>query len=1258
MKTLTQIENALKSINDAVFQTLVNHLLYLQGYKFIGSPGAVVAKEKTSKGTPDSFFFDEDNNKYIFVECTTKEKLEKNKSFFQKLSNDIDHCFDEGKTGIPNEKIAKVVLACNEKITVEEHSLLNAKVSSYCTEAKLELFNIQNLPMDISELPKLAEEYLGIQTIKGEIYPLEDFLLKTEKGLQPSLTNEFIGRETELGESLEALIKYDILLLTGSPGVGKSKLAVKILEELSKQDYVPIVIQSSVVSLWDDYQHLFLPGKRYIILFDDANKSVANLEYLLSKLAGPNSFSAKLVITSRDYVKRQISNKLDHYTFKELNISEFKNGEIEKIIVSALPDLQYHTDIKHKIVDLSKGNARVALMATYSVTPDAETNYLTSPVLLYEKYFKKISEEIGIFNDPLILKSLAIVSFFGVLDRNNEKIKEDLFSKFGVDWNGLWAAIIELHNSEIVDVYADEVVRVSDQVLASYAFYKCFIDDRSAVINYADWIVTFVEKYSNKIRNTLIDINNTFTDQHIKDLVLPHLNKVAEQFTSDHQEYAFYNLFWFYKGLDCLVYIRKWIQSIPQEDLPETFTFNYVNDDHVYASSYFELLKDFWHHPNELFKSSLELTLALAYKQPSRIPEILKFLHDHFSFKVQDLHRGYRRQQLLFDVLLDDKWTGSQRVIANGIFLNLSEVFFGWHFTEYGPTKGHEFTYYNFDLYKSEALMYLRARMLNQLYHLFDAENEQFPKLLAKIVSPRGDIDKSIYVDELPMYEKIISDKLDSAQYSHCKFVIALSEHLSKIGTEFPESWNNFINSDIIKLSNLLRLDRMDRSKSLTESRKEKQKEIEDFVNINDWPSLEKHLIYINVLYNQEKASTRWYIEPSVTAIYLAIARKDRSYFESALRLHFNEKVNFPLGSAVFHIPLKEGIIKGEDLLHIIDCYEFKEKFFWKSVLATSLPEGQINEHFIKLLLELFQNNDNSVNVHHMSDYLKYWTAFEAYKTGNRELEQHNIITYLTSVILSKNGRTKGDFGYDFCSECVSYFSSHTDLLKSAYWAQYEIDPDFDYEEKELKAILNLDRYFIHHSFKSDIVGLGYLAKIDLSDVNTSLLWEYPEYEELIESLLLEILEKERFSFSYEDAFFNLFKSRISDENYEEKVKSFILKLTHKHFDNDKMILILIEVVYNDYRDWLIFYYRELLLLRKDIEITKKIIFGRGANTVGSWVPVYQKKIDFYLEIINMIKALPDLLDYAEHIAYFEQKIKWKKQDIKSEEKRDFMDHS
>ncbi|MDR6546755.1 hypothetical protein J2810_002815 [Chryseobacterium rhizosphaerae] len=1255
MNTITQIENALKAINQASFQTLVNHLLYLQGNKFIGAPGAVVGKEKTSKGTPDSFFVNED--KYIFVECTTKERLGESKSFFDKLSKDVDHCFKEDVTTIEKEKIEKVILACNEKISAEEHKLLNTKVKSYNPDTKFEVLNIQNLPLLIFDIPKLAEEYLSIQIVKGDIYTLEEFLLKTEKSLQPSLTNEFIGREEELKNSIEALKKYDILLLSGGAGVGKSKLAVKILKELSRDNYVPIVIQSSGVSLWDDYQHLFLPGKQHIILFDDANKSINNLTYLLSKIEASQSYSVKVIVTSRDYVKKQVSLTLDNYSYKEFNIPEFKDEEIGKIIVAALPNLQYHSDIKRKIVDLAKGNARVALMATYSVTPDSETNYLSSPVLLYEKYFKKISEEIGIFNNPIILKSLAIVSFFGVLDRNNEELKMTLSNKFDIDWNELWTAIMKLHNSEILDVYSNEMVKLSDQVLATYAFYKCFIDDKSAVINYAEWIATFIEKVSNRIRATLIDVNNTFVYYHVRDLVLPHLNEVIKQIKSDEELYAFYSLFWFYKGRDCLLYLKKWIENLPQEEYPETLKFSYVHNDHTYATKHFELLKSFWTHPNELFKPSLELTLALLDKQPSRLPEILKFIHEDFKYKLEDREHGYLRQNLLLNIFLDGKLNNVQKTFANGIFLNLSEALLGWHYTEFGSAKGHAFTIYNFDLYKSDELIKLRERILNQVYHLFESENEQVQKTLQQIIYPGGDIDKSIYVEELPIYQKLISEKLDNKQYAHCKFVSVLAKHLTEAGTAYPENWNEFIESDVRKLSKFLKPDWEYREgKSIQESEKEKRQEFDAFVKATDWQSLEKFLLNIDALYKQQKDNNGWHIESAVTDIYISIARKNKSEFENALKLFFSGKVLFPLRATVINIALLENIMTGKELLDIMSDYEFQGKPYWESVLIIMLPEGQVNDVFLKLLINTFIKPDEYIYIHRMLDYLKYEATFEEYKKENPELENHNIITYLTSIILTKTRKTRRDFGFDFCADCSSYFTKHPQLLKDAYWAQYEIDSHFDYEGRELKALLDLDKNFINDSLKNGKIGLGYSSNLRLEKINTSTLWEYEEYEELIEDLLLTALEKERYTFIVEEDIYSLFSFKNVNENRTEKAKSLIIKLTQKHNNNEKIVLMLIEVVYHNFNGWFIEYFREFLLINKDVTLTKKINFGRSESWSGSRVPLIQKKIEFYQDILKMINALPNILDYSEHIDYFEQKIGWKKKEIEDEQRRDFME--
>ncbi|KUF41715.1 hypothetical protein AS361_01490 [Myroides marinus] len=1243
MNTIPQIENALKTINQAKFQILVNHLLYLQGHNYIGAPGAVIGKEKTSKGTPDSFYFE--NGKYIFVECTTQEKLGKSKLFINKLLSDIDHCFNQKQTTISKEKIEKIILACTEKVSPKEFQQLQEKVKSYNNNTEFELINIQNLPKKLFDFPQLINEYFEIEIIKGEIYTLQEFLLKTKKGLQPSLINEFIGRENELQDSLKALEKYDILFLSGSAGVGKSKLAVKILEELSKDNYTPIVIQSSEVSLWDDYQKLFQAGQQYIILFDDANKSIQNLIYILSKIVSPKSYTAKIIITSRDYVKKEISKLLDNnYSYKEFNISEFNDEDINKIICAAQPQLNYHSNIKRKIVELAKGNARVALMATYSVTVESEINYLNNPVLLYEKYFNKIAYELEIFKKPIILQSLAIVSFFGRINKNNTELKEILSTQFNIDWDELWLAIIELHDNEILDLYANEIVKVSDQVLATYAFYKCFIDHENSVINYDKWIIAFMEKYEHRISLTLIDVNNTFEYRHIKELVLPHLNQIIINLKSDLELYLFYNVFWFYKKENCLLYLKDWITNLNQEQIPETFNFHYTTNNHTIATNKFNLLKGFWNHPDELLKISIELTFELLNKEPSRLPEVLKFLIDDFKYKIEDTENAYFRQNKLLDILLSNEINETQKKLADGIFHHIAEILIGWHQTVI-ESRGNSLRFYNFSLYKSEDLLKLRARILNQVYNLASFDND---KILNKIVYPRGKMDKSIYLDELPIYNKIISDRLDKTQYAHCKFVSLLANHLTDIESKYPEYWNEFINSDIKKLSSFLEPN--------LESQKEKEQEFNDFVQTNNWQNLEDFLLKVNSLYSQQKNTKVWHIEQAVNEIFLCIARKNKFELEQALRLFFSGRVSFTLHISIIHIIFHENIMTAKELLSIMNDYEFKGKTYWESVLLAMIPEEQVNTFFLELLLRNFQRLDEYSYVSVMLDYVKYSTVFEQYKKGNTELKKHNVITYLTSILLTKTNKTEHILGSEFCANCASYFTKHSQLLKDAYWIQYRSESYYDFNNTELKTMMDFDRDFIKQSIKNDIIGLDFTKQLELKNINLEILWDYDEYQIIIEEIILIILDKKDPFDTAKENIISLFQLENATNERVERIKDLILKLTKKYSENENIILIFIKLIHGNYQEWFMEYFKAFLISNKNIKMIQRVNFDITETNYGSWVPVYEKEIKFFEDLIEMIKTLPNFLDYYQHISYYEERIICKKREIQQELKKDFIE--
>jgi len=1256
MNLIKQIETSLKSIDQSRFQNLINHLLHLQGKKFISAPGAVVGKEKTSKGAPDSFFVDGD--KYVFVECTTQERLGESKSFLKKLENDIDHCFNNKGTKISRKDIGQVILACNEKVSTEEFNTLKRKVQAYNHETSFEIFNIQNLPMQIYDFPGLSEQYLGVTIIKGEIHNLADFLTKTTKGLQPSLVNKFVGRENELEQSLSHLENVDVLLLTGAAGVGKSKLAISILEEFAKQHYIPIVIQSSAVPLWDDFVNLFQNGKNYIILFDDANKSVQNLTYLIDFIQKPKTTKLKVVITSRDYVKHHVVQRLENVRYRETVVEKLKDGVIEKIILDVLPNLNYYPDVRKKIVDLAKGNARVALMATYSVTPDAETNYLKNPVLLYEKYFEKVTAETEIFSKPIALQALAFVSFFGVLDKQNEEIALKLAEEFNVDWDELWTTILQLHDQEILDVYSDEVVKVSDQVLATYAFYKCFIDPESSVIDYAKWITGYIQSHTNRIKNTLIDVNNTFDYYHVKDLVNPHLQKIRLTVDDNELLYTFNSLFWFYQGYDTLIYIRQWIKDLPVEQVREELDFRYVHNDHTTPTKFFEILVNFWGYNNEFLRPAIELGVELVAKQPSRIPALLKFVNDYFSYRLEDLQYGYQRQNILLDVLLNESRSDLHQEIAGGIFLNISEKLFGWEFTEFGTTKGREFTYYNFSLYNSPKLLALRNSLLEGLYVLFESHTRQSEKLLEKIIHPGGQIDEQLYVAELPFYQKLVSDKFSPKQFTHCQFVKELVKKLKNSNCELPEEWNVFIHSDIMKIYGLFNADIEERrGKSWEQREQEKREQIQNYVSSRSWPEIESLIYSVDELYRQQDDSSRWSVESALSTLFIAIADRSKTEIEQSLKIFFSGELSSPLQTRVIYYLLNRKILLGQELIKLIEGCEAEEKrVYWIVSFMEALPEEQIDQVFLELLTKVFNESQVPLPLNRMLSFAKFDNAFQRFKQAHPEMNfgKHNIISYLTNVLLNKENQQWVSWGFHFCQECGEYFADHVHLLKRAYLYLRNRDRHFDYDGKEFEVVLKFDNNFFIEFVESKIADSAYLSSVDFEDLHVDYIWSSPNYEEIICKALNTIIDKSPFCDSWGHPSEELFAIKTLNDDLQFKVETFITNYIAKFHGEPIRIRVILNVVLHKFPNWFLTLLQQALLLNKDVEFLKRIYFSVGGVYTGSRVPRIQTEIDLCSEVIAMIKRLPDVLDYVDHVKYMEQKIGWLKKEIKDEQRREF----
>ena len=101
MSRLQLIEQKLLTIDSAGFQNLCDAYLTrrTQEIRSLNRTGSQFGKQKTVKGTPDTFFRLEDD-RLQFVEFTTKAD-----DILKKIKEDLDKCVDEDKIGIPKTEL-------------------------------------------------------------------------------------------------------------------------------------------------------------------------------------------------------------------------------------------------------------------------------------------------------------------------------------------------------------------------------------------------------------------------------------------------------------------------------------------------------------------------------------------------------------------------------------------------------------------------------------------------------------------------------------------------------------------------------------------------------------------------------------------------------------------------------------------------------------------------------------------------------------------------------------------------------------------------------------------------------------------------------------------------------------------------------------------------------------------------------------------------------------------------------------------------
>lgn len=1251
MANIQQIEQALVSINEATFQDLCDEYLYFSkdNLSAINRPGSQLGKKKTKKGTPDSFWL-LPNGKYIFAEYTTKNKKDSKLKFLNKLKEDVQKCLDYKSTHVNIEKIHKIILCFNSKINSKETEQINKIVAS--TNIVLEFISIDTLVRDIfSRYQHIAANYLDLKIDTGQILPPEIFIEEYSSAsvVTTPIDNEFFFREKEIESIQTKLFIDDIVILTGAPGVGKSKLALNFLTEWTKTNtnYKAYCISNKYVQIFEDINSQFAVGKNYILLIDDANRQTDNLLQVLSFLKSRRKGKIKILITVRDYALEYIKLQCTDYKASIVNITSLNDEQIKVILNS--PDFNItNNKFTDRILQIAKGNPRIAIMAARLALKSQNYNVLFDLFDLYNKYFQSFIKDNQVFGKKDLLKTLGLVSFFFSINMTNKMLLESIQHNFGISNDTFIENIAELEKIELLESTADNsIIKISDQVLSTYFFYKVFIQDK--LLDFKTLLFNYFPAYSNRFKESIVASSNDFGYKTILQPIEFILSDYIQSI-SDNEKHSllFFEIFWFLKPDETLSFVYKKIKQLTIVDNPVFLVERKNNNIDWNKDGYLNLLFSFYYYSIPLTTTALELSFEYVRRNPLHYEEVYKRISNTFSFSYEDQQEKFQRQKLLFNFLIAQ--AKRKNPVGLSMFFHLFPDMLKTEYTIHsGSWNRQTVSFYHYKIPATSHTYNVRRLLWNHIDKIFSWNKELAGEAIYMYIKPSTGTVKEVLAHELPWLIKTIRNHFNPQVFLHCYFVQSLIQRCIKLELNnpyFPGLKTNFYSRSykwykLIDWHNL-RNKEAHEYEDLDFDKFDRLKEVEIRYKFNFSKIIQfKEFYKVFVELSATPHIQTWGFHNSLDVIvHQTYLYNKKLAFDCLKEIQKQNNKTGYTPAKIFKTVIEDSVEVSEVCFELIIREEYNWKHNWVLSFFHFIEPDSIKKFHVNTLLHAYRHTETFL----FFDF-KLLEKFQPIKK--------DIFTEVLTIAIEKlEQKQMIRLDNDFFEKFLHHFSDDLSLPKKAYLLSEKQDDHFDHDCKDLLELLKLDRGFFIEYLESACEN-NYLSSREYS--NLAKIWELNNAEELIYSGLEFLAQLDRYYVS--EDFANVFFKNVQPHDIA-RVKSFLKFYLKKNLTDSKKANTVLDIYRHCFPDDQFKIIRTILMgndnfdFFKELEFINSYFFGPGHVNVAELRACALEKI---LEVVN---KLPHAYKYIQHKAHLKEEIMYQRKRAADERNREFLRNS
>lgn len=721
MTKLNRIQSEIKQLEGGRFQNLCDRYLYLKkNMTNITALGSMDGTDKTTKGIPDTYFIDEESKKYILVMYGTHQ------DFVSKVQKDIEDAIQ--KSNLDKEDIQEIICChTSSNLPVAKDKELRELVHPI----QLTFYGIDTLSHELLKIQYqgIAKEFLDISESTEQVWNAEQFVAihdksKTNAPLNIQFVSETQDASKQLTEELpllniliDDLNDHQIILLSGMPGVGKTRIAIELFHHLPT-DCNTICVKSNSMPVYQDIKDALDDQRLNYLFLDDAN-NITNFDAIINLLKLEKyEQRLKIIITVRDYAASKIVDQTSAFKTKHHVMSPMSDENIEMLIKSMHT---FSPSEFRKIRDLSQNNPRIAVIAAIMIK-NKESFEDGSEVM--DRYYKKIIEENSLTNNEII--SLFILSFkqkINLLDLENIN---ELLKLFNLTSEVFLKNLHYLHDKELCDIFQNMAAKVSDQSLSDFIMIDFIANNKAVKIR--DIFKELYPAYDKEIAEMLIGISEFKNNDDWMNYLIDEINFIYREIIKEKEEELFLKQYNVLIPVETVLFTLKKIQECDSNDIKVS-------------------LKDFEKSKKNIHVTDPIIQILHSLSNSKKFDDAGKLLIKYFEKKKDTLFQVYSVINTDFNIEEHQQFSLRKRFVIFNIFLSqekidettalliisISEEFLKFS-TEQFNSRNKKIHFTRYDLVDGDYLIKFHELVFNTIKKIYELEYTEINNYIDKIL--------------------------------------------------------------------------------------------------------------------------------------------------------------------------------------------------------------------------------------------------------------------------------------------------------------------------------------------------------------------------------------------------------------------------------------------------------------------------------------------------------------------------------------------